>query len=107
MLKKAILLLTLMCSMTFPVMAQAWSIGAQATNAGGNIVARSHTPITNANGLVFYSYTTHANVPVTVSANTGYQVSSVKINSIAQPLPIASGTSFQMNIVNGSSQYFT
>ncbi|HEY6871663.1 MAG TPA: cytochrome C [Geobacteraceae bacterium] len=107
MLKKAILsTMFFMCCLTLPVLAHAtvWQIGTTVNTGGGNIVVRN---ITQTYGSTVYrSYTTHANVPIAVNANTGYQVSVVKVNGVAQTLPIASGTTYQMNIANGLNQTF-
>jgi len=109
MLQKGISLLAFMCCLALPMLAHAtvWQLGTTVNNAGGNLVVRNGTPQTAGNGTIFKSYTTHANIPITVNANTGYQISTVKINSVAQPLPIASGTVFQMNVANGLSQTFS
>src|SRR6266540_160486 len=105
MSKKIFILLALFCA-TLPMAAEAavWQLGTTVNNSGGNIVIRNAAPLTVANGTVFKSYTTHANIPVTVNANTGYQISTVKVNGVAKALPIASGTSYQINIANGVSQ---
>ncbi|HEY6871685.1 MAG TPA: hypothetical protein VI298_03040 [Geobacteraceae bacterium] len=107
-MRKRLLVFAAMFSVLLPMAAQAtvWQIGAAVNTGGGNIVVRGGTPQTYG-GTVFRSYTTHANVPITVNANTGYQVSAVKVNGVAQSLPIPSGSNYNFNIASGLSQSFS
>ena len=90
MLKKSLTLITLLCAMV-PMVAHAasWSLATRVNTVGGTISSRNNAAQNSANGTVFKSYTTHANLPVTITAATGYKISSVSVNGLNQVIPLA------------------
>src|SRR5512133_2621681 len=82
MLKKFLAIATLVCAL--PVMANAasWSLNTWAKAAGGVISSRNGAAQTSLQGSVFKTYTTHATLPVTVTANTGYTISKIVRNGV-------------------------
>jgi hypothetical protein len=83
---------------TITVYAASWTLNTWVKSTGGSIVVRNGSPQTVSNGSVFKSYTTHANVPVIINVNNGYQVSALQINGVSQPLPISNGTTYPMGL---------
>lgn len=87
MFKKSFYLVLLACIL-FPLTARAasWTLNTWVKTGGGSIIVRGVSQ-TSANGSVFKSYTTSANVTVTVSPSTGYQISSVNLNGVTTSNP--------------------
>ena len=100
MLKKSLTLITLLCAMSPMVaFAASWSLATRVSTVGGTITSRNTATVqTSANGTVFKSYTTHANVPVTVTAAAGYAISSVSVNGVAQTIPYTGANPIQMGL---------
>ena len=95
MAKRSLSLVAILLFMALPYTAHgAWTLNTWAKSAGGTIVVRGGTPQTSANGSVFKTYTTSKPFAVTINANTGYAISAVTYNSVAQTLPIASPKSY-------------
>ncbi|MEI6208326.1 MAG: hypothetical protein WCP20_16215 [Desulfuromonadales bacterium] len=101
MLRKALLLSGLI--LVLPVFAIAsWQLNTWVKSAGGTIVSRNKaTPQMSTDGSVFVSYTTHASLPVTVNANTGYTISNVTVNGATAA---TSGTFYSALVAGPSGQ---
>ncbi|MBJ6727332.1 PKD domain-containing protein [Geomesophilobacter sediminis] len=82
-------LAALMVMVILPVAAHgaSWFFNTQAKNAGGVINSRNMLNQTSTAGSVFKSYTTHAQLPVTVVANVGYTIRDVTVNGVSNPNP--------------------
>lgn len=94
MLRKVLFLCTAL--LLLPLIANAWTLSTRVMTVGGTLQVGTNPPQTVANGTVTKSYA--ADVPVTLTQSSGYQISEVKINGISQPLPLASNT-FNMGLV--------
>jgi len=100
MFKKSLPILIIV--LLVPALAIAWSLNTWVRSGGGNIVSRNlGTPQTSVNGSLFSNYTTHANLPVTVNANTGYTISNVTVNGATAA---TSGTSYTTTVAGPSNQ---
>ena len=86
MFKKIMALATLVCAV--PALANAWTLSTWAKSGGGNITVTyggNASNYTSVSGLKFKTYTTqaanpHNVVPVSVTANTGYYISTLNVN---------------------------
>jgi hypothetical protein len=58
----------------------AWQLNTWAKSSGGTIDSRNQAAQTSANGSIFKTYTTHATLPITVTAPTGYSISNITLN---------------------------
>src|SRR6266702_8695744 len=99
MLKKVLILFTLFCAgmpLAGGFASTAWQLTAKVNNAGGSLTVRGGAPQT---GTFFKIYTTSQNIPVVITASTGYNISSVAVNGTAiTPVP-ASPTTYTMGLL--------
>ncbi|WP_443093451.1 PKD domain-containing protein, partial [Geomonas limicola] len=93
MTKKIIVLLMIII---FPATASAasWFLNTWAKSAGGTINSRNMVNQTSTAGSLFKSYTTHAVLPVTVSANTGYSIRDLTVNGVSTSYPPSPATAY-------------
>jgi predicted CxxxxCH...CXXCH cytochrome family protein len=102
MLRKWLVVISIL-AVTVPVMANAtsWYFNTQAKSSGGVITSRNMQNQRSTAGSVFKSYTTHAGLGVTVSADAGYSIRDVTVNGIAQG---AQGRNFTTTVQGMTSQ---
>src|SRR6266581_4163245 len=96
MLKKVLFVMT-MLSTALPMAAgatTAWQLTARVNNAGGSLTVRGGAPTS---GTFFKIYTTSQNVPVVITASSGYNISSIAVNGVATSVP-GSPATYQMGL---------
>jgi len=101
-------LLVLACALPGPAQAAAWKIGVKAATVGGGVSVRGATPVSFANGTVYYNYTTSAanpnSVGVTVTpASICYAIQKVVYNTTTVINPSAPRTR-SFSPADGASQ---
>ncbi len=96
------LLFAAACCLAMPVLVMAsWTLSTRVGSGGGALQVRSDTPQTSASGTIFKTYTTHANVPVTLTATASPSdaISNIQINgTYVTPLPSGSPQVYQMGL---------
>lgn len=98
MLTKLLLLLLLLIA-ALPTEASAWQLSTRVNTTGGTLQVRNGTQ-QSYGSAVLKSYTTHQNVPVTLTADVGYRISNVQIGSAyVSPLPTDNPQVYQMGLV--------
>jgi hypothetical protein len=107
MLKNHIRLLLLIACLVVPVAAFAWSLNTWVKSAGGTIVVRGGTPLTNVDGTKFFSYTTSQPFNVTVTPNVGYELRQVNHNDVVTDMHNPSQTSYTVQGPNAQKVYAT
>ncbi|MBJ6751590.1 cytochrome c3 family protein [Geomonas anaerohicana] len=63
-----------------------WQLQAKLNTAGGKLTVRDKATQTVAGTVGYYNFTTSALIPVHITANTGYEISSVKKGTLAQTI---------------------
>ncbi|GFO64796.1 hypothetical protein M1B72_05195 [Geomonas paludis] len=89
MAKKSLLLLAALLPVSVAVLcwsATTWQLQTKLASAGGVLQVRDKVPQTTAGITAYHNFTTSAPVPVTVTANTGYKISSLTRNGTAVPV---------------------
>ena len=104
MIRKFMVILTIVCFL--PSLASAsWSLNTWAKSGGGTISVRGGAPQASDSGSVFKTYTTSQSFAVTVSSNTGYNISQVNHNNIVTSYP--SQTSYTVQGPGSQNVYAT
>ncbi|QWV92449.1 cytochrome c3 family protein [Geomonas oryzisoli] len=87
--KKSLLFLCAFLSVSVALLcwsATTWQLQTKLSNTGGTLQVRDKVPQTTAGIVAYHNFTTSAPVPVTVAANTGYQIASLFRNGVAIPV---------------------
>ncbi|GFO64828.1 hypothetical protein M1B72_05035 [Geomonas paludis] len=63
-----------------------WQLQAKLNTTGGELTVRDKATQTVAGKVGYYNFTTSALIPVHITANTGYEISSVKKGTVAQTI---------------------
>ncbi|WP_224963018.1 cytochrome c3 family protein [Geomonas subterranea] len=87
--KKSLLFLIALLPVSVAVFcwsATTWQLQTKLSSAGGTFQVRDKAPQTTAGIVVYNNFTTSAPVPVKVTANTGYKISSLFRNGVALPI---------------------
>jgi hypothetical protein len=88
MYKKLLAIAILVCSI--PVMANAaWMFNTLAKTGGGTIDSRNMAGQRSTNGTVFGVYTTHATLPITVTADNNYSITKIVLNGVTINNPVS------------------
>lgn len=109
MLKKHIRLLLLIAFMSLPVLVYAatWSLNTWVKSAGGTIVVRGGTPLTNLDSSKFFNYTTSQPFNVTVTPNVGYELRQVNYNGVVTNTNNPGQTSYTVQGPTAQTVYAT
>ena len=67
-------------SLVLPVLAYAWQLETWVRSGGGQLQVGNSAPYTVSNGAVFNTYTTHQNIPITITPSSGYKISYYTVN---------------------------
>ncbi len=81
MIRRLLAIAVMVYTIPATAFATTWTLNTQVTNAGGTMTSRNKTGQTSATPSIFKMYTTHNMAPISVSANAGFSISSVKINT--------------------------
>lgn len=101
MLKRVLAGIALLCAV--PVMANAagWFFSTQVRTVGGTITSRNMAGQKVTDGAIFRSYTTHAQLQVTVAADPGFAIRSILVNQVDQG---QQGTTFTTQVQGMTDQ---